>query len=121
MKLVIAGSRNCTDYREVAKAVADFIEATGNVITEVVSGCARGADKLGEIWARKHGIPIKHFHANWDAYGKRAGHLRNAEMAEYGDALVALWNGDKEGSGTWNMIEQMTRQGTKYVWVHRIK
>jgi len=74
-------------------------------ITEVVSGNARGADKLGEQWARRHGVPIKLMPANWADKGPKAALIRNAEMAEYADALIAIWDG--KSTGTLHMIDCM--------------
>ena len=44
MKVIIAGSRNISDY----KLVVDTIQSSGYEITEVVSGTAVGPDQLGE-------------------------------------------------------------------------
>lgn len=52
-------------------------------------------------------IPVIHFPANWDKHGKSAGHIRNAEMAKYADALVAFWDG--KSKGTKGMIDYATR------------
>lgn len=105
MKLIIAGSRNFTDYALVEKTIAKMnIE-----ISEVVCGKARGADTVGEDWALAHQVPVKYFPAQWDLYGKAAGAIRNAEMAEYGDYLLAFWDG--KSRGTKNMIETMKKLG----------
>lgn len=94
MKTIIAGSRNFTDLE-----ITD--EKLGEVpwrITEVVSGTARGADQCGEWYARKWNIDLKTFPADWKNYGKSAGYIRNGEMAEYADALVAFWDGESKGT-----------------------
>ena len=103
MKLIIAGSRNFNNYALVEKTIAEMdIE-----ITEVVCGDARGADTLGEEWAIAHSVPVKHFPADWNSYGKAAGYIRNAEMANYGDYLLAFWDG--HSPGTKHMINSMKR------------
>ena len=56
----------------------------------IISGDARGADALGVEWATHFQIPIQHFPAQWDKYGKSAGFIRNAEMGEEADALIAF-------------------------------
>lgn len=103
MKVVIAGSRDIVSLAIIALAV----EHSGWLpeITEVVSGCARGVDRLGEFWAVQHGIQIKQFPANWKDHGQAAGRYRNMQMAEYADALIAVWDGESRGTG--NMIEEM--------------
>ena len=106
MKLIIAGSRGIFDYRIVRQAVED---SDFEFITEVVSGAAKGVDTLGEEWADEYFIPVKHFPADWDKHGRKAGALRNIEMGDYADALVAI---RKDGSrGTTHMIEYMQKLG----------
>ncbi len=111
MKVIVAGSRTITDPQVIAAA----INHSGFRITEVVSGCARGVDQLGEAWARSQHIPVKQFPANWDQHGKRAGYLRNEQMSRYADALVAIWDGIS--SGTKHMIDSARERGLK-VYVH---
>jgi hypothetical protein len=99
--------------------VAAAIAKSGwlNDITEVVSGCATGADTCGEIWAGMAGKQIKKFPADWERYGKAAGAMRNLEMARYADALIAVWDG--ESKGTSHMIRVAKDKGLK-VYVHNI-
>ena len=114
MKTIIAGSRFEEKpkiiearYAELLDAMADF-ELFGT-ITQVVSGTARGVDRLGERWAREHGIRVARFPADWLNHGTSAGFRRNQEMANYADALIALWDG--QSRGTANMIDLARRRG----------
>ena len=104
MRVIIAGGRELTQVRLVEQAVA----RAGFLITEVVSGAARGVDSLGESWAAQRGIPVKRFPADWDTFGSRAGLLRNQEMADYADALIAI---PGVGPGTGDMIARAKRKG----------
>lgn len=115
MKVIIAGSRWLQDPWYVEEA----IKKSGFEITEAVSGTARGIDYVGEIWAEKHGIPIKQFSPDWDKYGKSAGPKRNGEMARYADALIAI-PGNPPGPGTANMISQM-KLLNKPVYVYQVE
>jgi hypothetical protein len=81
---------------------------------EIVSGGARGVDTFGEIYARDNCIKVKVFPADWNTHGKKAGYLRNVQMAEYADALLAIWDG--ESKGTKHMIDTMKRMN-KQVYV----
>lgn len=111
MKTIIAGSRDGVTYENVCDAVSLFLEQEkGNCISEVVSGTARGTDRLGEEVAKNMYVPVKRFPANW-SMGKQAGMVRNVEMAIYADALIAVWDG--ESSGTRHMIEVAERNGLK--------
>ena len=62
-----------------------------------MSGTANGVDKLGEQWAKANHKKIKRFPADW-SLGKRAGYLRNVQMAEYSDACIIVWDGESKGS-----------------------
>lgn len=116
MKVIIAGSRYkdkeegkvFDDYNLVVEAV----NRSGFTITEVVSGCAIGADRLGEKWATANGVPIKEMPADWNRFGKSAGPQRNKAMAEYADAAIIVWDGISPGSR--NMIENMIRRKKPY-------
>ena len=104
MKTIVAGSREITSYRDVE----DAILSSGFEITEVVSGTARGVDRLGEEYARNNNIPVSKFPADWDTHGKKAGYIRNSEMADHADALIAIWDG--ESRGTKHMIDIAERK-----------
>lgn len=111
MKIIIAGSRSISNIDEVRKAVID----SGFKISEVVSGRARGVDRLGERWAAENKIPIRQFPAFWEKYGKSAGFLRNKEMVEYADGLIAVWDG--KSAGTEHTILLAEKKGLK-VHIH---
>ena len=100
MKFIIAGSRNMVPTKEDW----DTLDRFRTTITEVVSGCAKGADTFGEEWADDQRLPVKKFPADWDKYGRNAGPIRNKQMAEYADGLVAFRF--KNSKGTTNMIKQ---------------
>jgi len=96
MRLIIAGSRNFLDYSILNTEINDIIEIHN--ITEIVSGTANDADKLGETYAMANNIPIKRFPAKWDLYGKSAGYRRNSEMAQYADILACFIVANSRGS-----------------------
>lgn len=111
MKTIIAGSRDIPmdhAYYGIGLCMGTMSKKGMNV-TEIVSGGARGVDKFGEEIGVQYGIPVKVFPAHWDAYGKKAGFLRNAAMAEYADALIAIWDG--KSRGTKMMIELAQKKG----------
>lgn len=111
MKYIIAGGR---DFHNVAVLARVMLQHIRN-IDEVISGDAPGADYMGAQWAKNKGILVKHFPAQWDQYGKSAGFIRNAEMGDYADALIAFWDG--KSKGTAHMIKTMLRQN-KPVWAY---
>lgn len=107
MKTIIAGSRTFDDYEFLKKVCQE------EIITEIVSGNANGADKLGEKFAKEHQIHLTKFVANWDEFGKRAGYLRNNEMADYAEQLIAF--NVNNSKGTEHMIKIAKEKGLRVV------
>lgn len=122
MRLVIAGSRSFNDYIKLENTINEFIRSN-NIDTdklEIITGMAKGADILGERYAINHAIRLVRFPAKWDKYGKRAGFLRNEEMAKYAmydhGTLFVFWDGRSHGT------KNMLKQGHKYhLEIHIIK
>jgi len=109
LRVIIAGSRSLTDYEFVDAAMEQFGRLCGRPLRQVVSGGARGVDALGEAWAKDRAIPVKVFPADWNKHGKAAGPIRNQEMADYANALVAVWDG--KSRGTKDMIDRACKCG----------
>lgn len=107
MKTIIAGSRSISSYDTVERV----IRASGFQVSEALCGGAPGVDRLGEQWAKKSRIPIRYFHALWNLYGKQAGRIRNIQMAERADALIAVWDG--RSPGTKHMLDEAQSRGLK--------
>lgn len=82
----------------------------------VISGAAPGADTLGSDWAVVNWTGLEEYPADWNTHGKKAGIIRNQEMAEKADVLVAFWDG--ESRGTKHMIDTALKQGLE-VHVYR--
>jgi len=82
-KLIVAGSRDYYDYEFLKKALDHLLQNIPKDKIQIVSGKASGADSLGERYANEKGYPIKPFPADWERYKRRAGHVRNEEMAKY--------------------------------------
>lgn len=108
MYIIIAGSRTFTDYQLLEETLDDIIKEEHIVNPIIVSGTAYGADKLGEQYAQKRGYQVIQFKPNWAVYGKSAGFIRNKEMADNADLLVAFWDGKSKGTAM--MIDTMKKQ-----------
>ena len=106
MKLILAGSRNFDlDIGSIQNIIDIIFPMTVPLPTEVVCGCCKGIDLSGANWAEFQGIPIKRFKPDWDGLGRKAGPIRNQQMAEYGNVLLLVWDGKSKGSA--NMKKQM--------------
>ena len=89
LKVIVAGGRDFNDY-ELLKSKLDYILQNKLPDVEIVSGAARGADSLGERYAKENNLGLHRKPADWDTYGKSAGYRRNAEMADYADCRCTV-------------------------------
>lgn len=120
MRMIIAGGRDFADYplldKKCREVLKELSPADSDSI-EIVSGGARGADRLGEAFAREQKLKLKVFMADWQRLGKIAGFVRNEQMAVYASedsstgVLVAFWDGRSEGTA--NMMDLAFRYGLK--------
>ena len=101
-RVIIAGSRDFDNYDFLRKKMGFLLQDIKEEIV-IICGMARGADLLGKRYAEENSYRVLEYPAQWDKYGKRAGYLRNIEMAENADALVAFWDG--RSKGTKHMID----------------
>lgn len=111
-KLIIAGGRDFFDADKLNSEMDRIWKEQcfpADHTYEIVSGGAKGADALGEAWAKSKGLDIKVFEADWKTHPRAAGPIRNKQMAEYADGLVAFW--DKKSKGTKNMIDTALKMG----------
>ena len=121
VRIIIAGSRSFNDYDILVYHMNNIFDSfwiKDYMPIEIVCGMCRGADMLGERFAKENGYQVKYFPADWERYGKRAGVIRNEEMAKYAaekngeydkGLLVAFWDG--ESRGTKNMISNAKKYG----------
>ena len=103
-KIIIAGGRDFMDYnllKEKTNKILQEKRVSHKIV--IISGCARGADTLGLRYASENTFDVEEYPADWDKYGKKAGYMRNVEMAENADALIAFWDG--KSKGTKHMID----------------
>lgn len=113
MRIIVAGGRDFDDYDLVCKSLDEFLKDKDKSEVEIVSGRAIGADRLGERYAEEHDLNCVKFEAKWFGLGRRAGIVRNGQMAEYASedyngTLFAFWNGMSKG--TKNMIDQASEK-----------
>lgn len=63
--------------------------------------------------AQKLGLLVERHPADWERHGKRAGYLRNREMAELGaDLVLAFWDG--QSKGTMHMVDLAEEYGIPF-------
>lgn len=108
LKIVIAGPRDFYDYDLVASSLVNILPKDRNRI-QIVEGGATGVDRIARDFAIANKIEYKEFPANW-SLGRKAGPIRNEQMARYADMLIAF---DAHTRGTASMIRCATKEGLK--------
>ena len=112
IRLIIAGGRDFDNFEMLKREMFEFL-TENNLISfdqiEIVSGCAFGADRLGEDFADTYGMPVAKFPARWNYFGAQAGPIRNGHMAQYATHCICFWDG--QSKGTANMIKQAKENG----------
>ena len=105
MKIAVIGSRTFDKY----ESVVNILSKLG--VTEIISGGAKGADTLAERYAKEFDIPTKIFLPDWETYGKKAGFMRNTQIIEECEMVVAFWDG--ESKGTKDSLDKAEKLGKK--------
>ena len=121
LKIVIAGSRTITDYNHLLTAISQAVKEqtiTPAVSFELVSGGAIGVDTLARRFANENNLILTEMKPIYNGPNDRGAPLRrNCDMAEYGDVLVAVWDG--VSPGTKHMINEMKKRG-KPIHVYKV-
>lgn len=101
MRLIVAGSRTVTHWMFVEQAINEFLE---EMYTDeydqliIISGTAKGVDRLGERYADEYNEDCHFYPAKWEEFGKRAGFMRNIEMAEVATHCLVICENDSRGA-----------------------
>lgn len=106
-KIAIIGSRTFDDFQKLEKVLLPWLPA------HIISGGARGADSLAEKLAQKHGLPITIMKPDWAQYGRAAGPIRNRDIVNAADMVVAFWDG--QSKGTKSALDYASKQSKKVV------
>lgn len=118
-RIVIAGSRNYENYDEAKIYIDRYISRIKNQYELIfLSGGCRGADLIGERYAKENGYKIERYLPDWDKYGKSAGPERNEIMAKMCDCVICFWDG--KSIGTKSMIK-FAHQRKKQIRIKYIK
>lgn len=124
LKVIVAGPRDYENedlVRNILIAVLSLYSDEDEI--EIVEGGAKGVDRIAKNYAlsqQSSKISLKEFPADWNQYGKRAGPLRNQEMAKYSDVLIAFRYKDNPSRGTENMIKTAMEEGLD-VYIYHVE
>ena len=103
LNLIIAGSRDITNTDYILDKIKHYLQNYTEDNITILSGNARGVDKIGETYANNNKIQCNIYPADWKSHGKSAGYKRNITIANNANALLAFWNG--QSKGTKHMID----------------
>ena len=96
MILAIVGTRTFSNYELFERIVEESYDI--DLISEIISGGATGADTLAEIFANKFSIKLTVYKPDWDLYGKKAGYIRNKLIIENASNCIAFWDNISKGT-----------------------
>lgn len=124
-RIIVAGSREFNNFEMLNEVLEGYISKMNKDSITIVSGRAKGADTLGEVFAENHGLNLAKFPADWEKYGNEAGFIRNGEMAKFATengshgVLFAFWDG--KSNGTRDMINKATMNDIeKHIIVYKV-
>ena len=103
MKIAIIGSRGLH--------ITDMNEYLPDDVNEIISGGAKGVDCDAENFARANGMKITVFLPDYERYGRAAPIIRNKQIVDYADEVIAFWDG--ESKGTLSVIKYCEKQKKK--------
>lgn len=112
LKYGVVGSREFSDY-DYMKSILHWFEASC-----IISGAARGADRLAKKYADENSIKCVEFKPNWDKYGKKAGLIRNQQIVTASDAVIAFWDGTSPGTRHSLQLAKEMDKETFVFWKH---
>lgn len=110
MIILVCGGRKYNQRESVFTALDKLHKK--HQITLLIHGDCKGADKLGETWAKTRGVHYAAVPALWDIYGPSAGSLRNQIMLLINPKIVVAFPGN---NGTRHMTSVAESQGVK-IW-----
>jgi hypothetical protein len=113
MRVLVCGDRNWSNWELLYEVLEWF------PITFLVTGGAKGADTIAEAYAFGRGFSYRVHHADWNAYGRAAGPIRNTRMLEEDPDLVIAFHDDlSKSKGTKNMVKQAQKAGVVVITVN---
>lgn len=105
MKIIgIVGSQTRDSTKDLDKVIDAFwkVYEEGDIICS--GGCPTGGDRFAYLLHKSHQLPYLEFPAQWRKHGKKAGHMRNTDIARVSRVLIACWN--KKSPGTKGTIDK---------------
>ena len=96
-RVVVAGCRYYNERDKFNTFVDETLKIIGSDIT-ILSGHCSGVDTMAEMYAEEHGMPVEIFKPDRKRYGRGGGPVRNKQMIESCDVVIAFWDGVSRGT-----------------------
>lgn len=93
MNLGIIGSRTFNNYNLLKESIEKF-----DNISLIISGGAKGADNLAYDCAKEMNIETLIIKPDWKKYNRGAGLIRNKDIVDKSDFIIAFWDGQSKGT-----------------------
>ena len=100
MRIAVIGSRTIKEID-----LSRYISAED----EIVSGGAVGVDRCAADYAKANGLLLTEFLPQYECYGRAAPHIRNREIVDYAEKIIAFWDG--KSKGTKSVIQYAKQRG----------
>jgi hypothetical protein len=104
-KVLICGSRDyeiTVDkmYRDLIDTINFLSEIAKETITvdKIISGGATGPDSVAIKMCERYNIPCIVNTPDWASWGRAAGPMRNKQMVDMADIVIAYWDGKSKGT-----------------------
>lgn len=105
----IVGTRSRDDKASAGVVWGAFLKIADEEDRLVSGGCPQGADRFAELIAEKQGMTITIHYPDWKKYGKSAGFIRNSQIANDADVLIACVSKNRKG-GTEDTIKKFLKR-----------
>lgn len=92
MKLAVVGSRSWKDWIAVLSRISKIKPEL------VITGGAAGADRMAMDAAERCNIYSEVYYPKWKEDGRKAGAIRNKQIVDACDKLIAFWDGKSKGT-----------------------
>jgi len=109
--LGVVGSRDFNNYdllKSKLNLIIKKLKDRNIEVTHICSGGAKGADKLSEYYANENNLELIIKLPDWNKYNKAAGMIRNKDIWNASNLIVAFWDGISKG--TYHTISKCTKQ-----------
>ncbi|KKN70938.1 hypothetical protein LCGC14_0425400 [marine sediment metagenome] len=116
MKLAIVGSRTFPDYSLLNKWAYIYLTAGHGPDVAIISGGAKGADTMAKRFAEERGYEYFEFLPDWESDGKAAGFIRNQEIVNACDMVLAFWDGKSKGTEHTIKLARLAKKPTFIVY-----